>query len=66
MITTETGTAKAPPVSDRKTSPAGFGALFQATREFGVGTWLAARGSNPEAVDELTATGTGIGGGTRR
>jgi hypothetical protein len=66
MITTETGTAKAPLVYHRKTSPAELDALFRATRDFGMGTWLVIRGFNPEAVDELTATGSGAGGGTGR
>jgi hypothetical protein len=45
---------------------AGFGALFLAVWEFGTGIWLVARGFNPDAVDELTASGTGTGGGTGR
>ncbi|MDQ0079334.1 DUF4386 domain-containing protein [Arthrobacter oryzae] len=45
---------------------AGFGALFLAIWEFGMGIWLVLRGFNPDAVARLTATGTGTRGGTGR
>lgn len=45
---------------------AGLGALLLAIWEFGMGIWLVVKGFNPDAVAELTATGTGTSGGTGR
>ena len=45
---------------------AGFGALFLALWEFGMGIWLVLRGFYPDAVARLTATGTGTRVGIQR
>ncbi|MFF1252955.1 DUF4386 domain-containing protein [Pseudarthrobacter sp. NPDC058329] len=44
----------------------GFGALFLAAWEFGMGIWLLVKGFNPDAVARLTAAGSGTSGGTER
>lgn len=44
----------------------GFGALFLASWEFGMGIWLVVKGFNADAVARLTASGTDATGGAGR
>ena len=38
----------------------GFGALFLAVWEFGMGLWLVVKGFKPDALERLTSTGSGV------